>query len=274
MAKRYLDDDRDDLNWELNQERAFWEKMLNQKINYFLGFFVILIVGMAVATTKELSIFVLAVGTVILWALSISIMNTTRKINLAVKELSKASNNPTGLVDRRAKGRIARLIYGFGLPIFCSSVITLILAASLSGIYSFRFPTTKQEVVKTAQKIVEKGKEAVVEKKKPVENNSSHFESIESVIQKEKNPVVSLPASTSIKDTSVKGAKPASTIKKKTLANPNFKNINRVVATEEVYATDKPAKVKKPGMVSDSQKKMDNPNFKNIDTLIKHNIPD
>lgn len=274
MAKRYLDDDRDDLNWELNQERAFWEKMLNQKINYFLGFFVILIIGMAVATTKELSLFVLAVGTVILWALSISIMNTTRKINLAVKELSKVSNNPTGLVDRRAKGRIARLIYGFGLPIFCSSVVTLILAAGLSGLYSFRFPTTKQEVVKTAEKIVEKGKETVIEKKKPVENNSNHFESIESIIQKNKNATVSLTAETAIKDTTVKNAKPAPVIKRKTLANPNFKNINRVVATEEVYAADKPAKVKKQGVLSDSQKKANNPNFKNIDTLIKHNIPD
>ena len=275
MPKRYLIDEPEDLAWELNQERAFWERMLNQKINYFLGFFVILIIGMAVATTKELTLFVLSVGAVILWVLTVSIINTTRKINFAVKELSKASNNPTGMVDRKAKGRLARLVLGFGLPIFCSTVITLIFVAGISGLYSFRFPTssTSNEVVKTAKTIIEKGKETIVEKKKPVVDNSSHFENIESVIQKDKNPVVSVPLDTITKDSTKKNVSKTQIAKKPFLANPNFKNINRVVSTSENYSTGTAA-AKKPVTPKTQTQKIDNPNFKNIDTLISHNEDD
>jgi hypothetical protein len=273
MPKRYLIDEPEDISWELNQERAFWERMLNQKINYFLGFFVILIIGMAVATTRELTLFVLSVGAVILWVLTVSIINTTRKINFAVKELSKVSNNPTGMVDRRAKGRLARLVLGFGLPIFCSSVITLIFAAGISGLFLFRFPSTP-EVVKTTKAVIEKGKESVVEKKKPVQDNASHFENIESVIQKNKNAVVAMPMDSTFRDSSKKNISKKQIARRQFLANPNFKNVNRVVAASEIYSTGKASSSKKPVSAKTSQQKMDNPNFKNIDTLISHNEKD
>jgi hypothetical protein len=262
MAKRYLIDEPDDSNWDLNQERTFWERMLNQKINFFLAFFVILIIGAAVANTKELTLFILSVGAIILWILTVSIINTTRKINFAVKELSKSGNHPTGVVDRKAKGRLVRLMLGFGLPIFCSSVITLIYLAGLSGLYSFRFPT-KPEVVRTVQTTLENGKESLIDKK-PAEDYTTHFENVDSIIRKNKSVRVYVP----IDSTSRLVSKQKIVLQPDAKNNPNFRTIDKVISGSEVYSSTAQASPKPLNPVKSAKPQLSNPHFKNIDKVI------
>lgn len=162
--------------WDIIQERNFWERMLNYKLSFFLLFLVIVIVGTSIAQTKELALFILSLSVIILWLLTLSLINTTRKVNIAIKELSKDPNHPTSLVDKKAKGKLIRLITGFVLPVFLSSIITIIFLAGLTGVYNFNLPT-KQNIIKS----VEKNADKLLEKKPKKVNNSKYFRDIDSV---------------------------------------------------------------------------------------------
>lgn len=277
MRRKYFVDEPEESNWDLNQERAFWERMFNQKINFFLIFFAIVIVGSAVANTKELTLFILSVGAVILWVLAVSLINTTRKINLAVNELNRLGNHPTSVVDSKAKGKITRMVIGFALPIFCASIITLISLAGLSGLYTFNFSTKPQQVLEAVQTTVEKGKESFIDKKKNINDESKYFEKVDSVIKKSKTVRISDPTLLAA-DTSKHGVEPfkktdlnqknQSGKQTPSLPDPHFSSIDKVVASQPVYSSELKSAKLSPTPKTEKQLSQQiqpaDPHFKNI----------
>jgi hypothetical protein len=219
MLERLHSESSKNNNWDLNQERALWEKLLNQKINFFLILFALIIGGISFAKSKEFSIFILLVGTVILWILTLSIFNVTHKINIVIRGLIKDENHPTVIIDKKARGRIVRIFYGYVLPVFCSGIITLVLLASMSGFYDFNFPT-KTEIIQDVKETLEKPKEILPDQKKPEDNSSKYFQNIDSVINKKKQaPVITDTLKTDKRQP----------VQKRQSSNPNFKDIEKVI---------------------------------------------
>jgi hypothetical protein len=208
-------------NWDVNQERAFWEKIHNQRLNFFLIFFSIIVAGAAFARSREFVIFILAVGSVVLWILTLTLISATRKVNYSLKALLKDENHPTVLVDRKAKGRIIRIFSGYVLPIFCSSIITLTCLAGVSEFYFFDFPV-KPEVLKDVKENLQKGKDSLIKQIKPVQDNSKYFQSVDSVINKKK--VIPI-----VPDTFKAKHVPKQPVTRKESSDPNFKAIDKVI---------------------------------------------
>jgi hypothetical protein len=225
MPRRIETETPKNYNWDLNQERAFWENQLSQKINFFLLFFALIIGGVALSKSKDFSLTVLFVGAVVLWFLSLTIINATRKVNIVLKELIKDDQHPTSIIDKKAKGRLIRIIVGYGLPIFCAAIVTLTFIAGISGLYSFGFPT-KTEVIQTIKEGIDKTKEKIIEKKQP-ENAAKYFQSVDSVIISSRSQQVLVDSLPKL------AAEPQRTKiqqqKKAEKPNTNFKSINKVI---------------------------------------------
>lgn len=177
MLKKSTSDIDSVQNWTLNSERAFWESRLDYRLSFYILFLAIIIAGSILVTTKELTLFILSIAVIILWVLTAGIINAVRKVNIIVKELSKNDNNPVINIDKKAKGRLIRFIQGFALPIVCSSIVTLIFLAGLTGVYNLK-PVTKslQSLEKEIKKQIDKPLS------KPAKDSpSKYFQAIDSV---------------------------------------------------------------------------------------------
>lgn len=184
MSKKLAGDEAKPSNWDRNQERAFWEQLLNQKLNYFLIFFAVVLGGIFTVSSKTVSIGIQALSAIILWILALSIINTAHKLNIVIKSLSREDHIPTAIADRRIPGRVIKILYGYFLPVFCATIITVSSAASISGLYVVNFPN-KTDVVKavdsTIVKPLEKAKDESLEKKKIEKEESKYFKNIDSL---------------------------------------------------------------------------------------------
>lgn len=177
MLKKSTSEINNTQSWTLNNERAFWESRLDYRVSFYLLFLAIVVAGTILVTTKELTLFVLSIAVIILWVLTAAIINAVRKVNIIVKELSTNESNPIINVDKKAKGRLIRFIQGFALPIICSSIVTLIFLAGLTGVYNLK-PVTKslQSLEKEIKKQIDKPLS------KPAKDNSSkYFQAVDSV---------------------------------------------------------------------------------------------
>jgi hypothetical protein len=177
MLKKSTSEINNTQSWTLNNERAFWESRLDYRVSFYLLFLAIVVAGAILVTTKELTLFVLSIAVIILWVLTAAIINAVRKVNIIVKELSTNESNPIINVDKKAKGRLIRFIQGFALPIICSSIVTLIFLAGLTGVYNLK-PVTKslQSLEKEIKKQIDKPLS------KPAKDNSSkYFQAVDSV---------------------------------------------------------------------------------------------
>jgi hypothetical protein len=177
MLKKSTSEINNTQSWTLNNERAFWESRLDYRVSFYLLFLAIVVAGTILVTTKELTLFILSIAVIILWVLTAAIINAVRKVNIIVKELSTNESNPIINVDKKAKGRLIRFIQGFALPIICSSIVTLIFLAGLTGVYNLK-PVTKslQSLEKEIKKQIDKPLS------KPAKDNSSkYFQAVDSV---------------------------------------------------------------------------------------------
>jgi hypothetical protein len=177
MLKKSTSEINNTQSWTLNNERAFWESRLDYRVSFYLLFLAIVVAGAILVTTKELTLFILSIAVIILWVLTAAIINAVRKVNIIVKELSTNESNPIINVDKKAKGRLIRFIQGFALPIICSSIVTLIFLAGLTGVYNLK-PVTKslQSLEKEIKKQIDKPLS------KPAKDNSSkYFQAVDSV---------------------------------------------------------------------------------------------
>lgn len=275
MKKRFDDSVTPNYNLELNQERAFWENQLNQKINFFLLFFALIIAGVVLSKSREFTVTVLLVGAVILWFLSLMIMNATRKINIVIKELMKDEKYPVALIDSRSRGRIFRIIVGYGLPIFCAVVVTLAFISGVSGLYSFGFPT-KTEVIQTVEKTVDKVKEKLANQKK-ADTSAKYFQSVDNAIAEGDQKVVivdSLPKAVPVSGNSKTISQKSTTPVKSGSSSNHFKTVDNVIAEENAKQYVVPpipsqSNIRKTQQATAQKPTNDTRNFQNVDNLLQ-----
>ena len=121
--------------WSISQEREFIENLLNQRFNFFLLFFSIIIAGIISAKTQLILIIVLLIGFVVCMILMATLIRAQQKLDIILEMLFSDSNHPVAIINEQAKsGFSARKGIGYFIPIFCCIVLGVGVILSIFGI--------------------------------------------------------------------------------------------------------------------------------------------
>ena len=101
--------DRSSPVWDMSQERAFMEQLMNQRINFFLILFVLIMTG-TLNSKKQLFLqIILGCGSVLCTILMLGVFRATQKVNKIIKHLKKDDTHPISIIDKEAVGVIGTI---------------------------------------------------------------------------------------------------------------------------------------------------------------------
>jgi hypothetical protein len=122
--------DRDKMSpvWDMSQERAFIENLLNQRFMIAISF----TMSTAVNTKTDLQLkLVLTFGAVIAFMFGLVLRRSQEKLDLIITDLKADNSHPLSIIDSRADSHGSRRkIIGVAIPFVCIS--TLIAGAVLA----------------------------------------------------------------------------------------------------------------------------------------------
>jgi hypothetical protein len=120
--------------WDMSQERAFIEKLLNQRFNFILVFFSVVIAGVLNTKVQLHLQIILTLAFVIVFLLSLAIARAQFKLNLIFEILEKDESHPYTIINKRAGscGSMRRLI-GYVIPISCSLLLLIGMVLAFAG---------------------------------------------------------------------------------------------------------------------------------------------
>jgi hypothetical protein len=121
--------------WDLSQERAFIENLLNTRLAAFLVFFGIINAGgWSVSSHPYLQAIILTIGAGITWALTYLIGREQAKLDAILKILMTDPEHPAAVVNAMmGRAPDGRWIAGYILPAACAAVVTLAAALGWTG---------------------------------------------------------------------------------------------------------------------------------------------
>ncbi len=121
-------------SWDMSQERAFIETLLNGRFNYILLLFSLITTGMFTVGQYWHLQFVLSIGTAVLFCLTLTVQRAQRKLDLIIDELKSDSAHPVSIIDERAgpSGTKRRLI-GFYIPWALTIVVAVLAVLAVAG---------------------------------------------------------------------------------------------------------------------------------------------
>jgi hypothetical protein len=127
--------------WNMSDERKHIENIVNQRFNFFLIFFSLVVGGVATSIDHPLMIIViLGIGALICWFLWATLARAQFKLNLVIKSLPE--DHPEKIIDEDVKDAPAELkapafvpeffttksqrnLIGYTIPAICCSILTL-----------------------------------------------------------------------------------------------------------------------------------------------------
>ncbi|MCE7956431.1 MAG: hypothetical protein DYH06_00605 [Acidobacteria bacterium ACB2] len=125
--------DRDEKSpvWDMSQERAFIETLLNQRFNFLLVFFSLVLAGAVNAKVQLHFQLILTLGAIVTLLFSLVLARSQQKLDLILADLFTDPTHPATIIDQRAgrQGSRRRLI-GTWIPRVCTGI--LVLAAVLA----------------------------------------------------------------------------------------------------------------------------------------------
>jgi hypothetical protein len=119
--------------WDMSQERAFMENLLNQRFNFFLVFSSLVIAGSLNAKEQRHLQLVLTVGAVVCSLLMLTLLVAQCKLDIILGLLEGDESHPYGIVKRLAQMPSARRIVGYIIPVLISLVLIVASACAWTG---------------------------------------------------------------------------------------------------------------------------------------------
>ncbi|WP_455217996.1 hypothetical protein [Kaarinaea lacus] len=112
--------------WDMSQERIFIYTLLNQRLQFLIVFFSIVVAGAINATSQERIEIILIFGTMISWLLGITIVRTQARLTKILNILAQDPGHPFTVVtqETKQKHRIQPLI-SYIIPAICATSLTL-----------------------------------------------------------------------------------------------------------------------------------------------------
>lgn len=125
--------------WDMSQERVFIENLLNQRFNFFLVVFSLVLAG-AINSKIQLHLqIVLTLGAVVTTLFAAVIGRSQEKLDLILTDLFSDPSHPAAIIDKRAKkGGSQRRLIGIWIPRICCGL--LITGAALAWFCVLRVP--------------------------------------------------------------------------------------------------------------------------------------
>ncbi|MCX6168869.1 MAG: hypothetical protein NTX65_06005 [Ignavibacteriales bacterium] len=194
-------------NRDFNEERAFTENLLNQRISFFLIFFAIVIAGAVVVKSKIFFLVILFLGVVISWVLSVTIFATAKKLES---------------MERKHSSLIVRWLSGYFLPVFCSSLITLGFVIGAMGYFDSLLSLDLGKVT-TIDQGIKKIEQTIAKHDSSAAKTNPNFKNIDSVIKEGSKKIDSDQSLLKVTEKDAKKNPP------KFKANPNFRSIESII---------------------------------------------
>lgn len=136
--------DRDRLPpvWDMSQERAFIEQIMNQRFNFFLVFYSVVLAGAVNSRTQQHFFLILLLGSVVTGFLTYSIVRAHRKLGTILDVLFQDESHPATIIDKaHYKLLSVRWVIGGLIPIACT--LSLFVGAYL--VYQGRLRHSRAE---------------------------------------------------------------------------------------------------------------------------------
>lgn len=119
--------------WDLSQERVFIETLVNQRLNFFLVTFSIVIAGALNTKVQLFFQIIILLGAILCSLLAWTIYRGNQKLGKILKRLKDDNTHPITLIDNETKGPSVRWIIGKFIPIGCSLFLFVLAIISLTG---------------------------------------------------------------------------------------------------------------------------------------------
>jgi len=125
--------------WDMSQERVFIENLLNQRFNFFLVVFSVVLAGSINSKAQLQMQIILSIGAIITCLLSTVLGRSQEKLDLVLADLFSDPSHPAAIINKRAKegGRRRRLV-GKWIPRLCCAI--LIIGAVLAWFNVLQVP--------------------------------------------------------------------------------------------------------------------------------------
>ncbi|MGB8420862.1 helix-turn-helix domain-containing protein [Paraburkholderia sp.] len=146
-VKRILRHTRDRASpvWDMSQERVFLESLMNQRFNFFVVFFSVVIAGAANAKSQRFLQLILTFGFIVELLICPLIYRAQFKLNLIVEYLESDLSHPMTIIDAKVKTktkgirrllthpRIRMHVMGTVAPSICCCILLAGAMASMAG---------------------------------------------------------------------------------------------------------------------------------------------
>lgn len=197
-------------DYDSDQEKAFLENLLNQRVSFFLIFFALVLAAAFFVKSKMFFLAILFLGFIISWVLSLTIFVTARKL---------------GSIEKNLFSKIVRWLVGYFLPFFCSAIIT---AGFLSGAMGYfdTYLTVDLGKVPSVEQGIKKIGETLGKPDSAALRNNPNFKNIDDVIKEQAKQAA---AESGAVNDSLKGKNTQKDKAVKAKPNPNFKSIESIL---------------------------------------------
>lgn len=109
--------------WDMSQERAFLENLMNQRFTFFLVFFSAIVAGVVNAKSELATKLLLGFGSVMTMLFARVLWRSHKKLDLILDDLKTDITHPATIIDRRAGRGSVRWILGWGIPWLCCGIL-------------------------------------------------------------------------------------------------------------------------------------------------------
>ena len=129
-------DDRDKSSpvWDMSQERAFMETLSNQRLNFFLIIFSIVVAGSVNSKSQLFFQIILGCGFVLCSLLAWTIFRGYQKLGKILNHLKADETHPVKIIDIETPGPSVRRVIGYIVPMMCCFLLLTGFILSLAGI--------------------------------------------------------------------------------------------------------------------------------------------
>jgi hypothetical protein len=249
--------------YDLADERAATENLLNQRLGLFLIVFAIIIVGVVATDKKIYFLSILFIGAVICWVLAYTIIRLAKKIGILTKEINSFAGASSSKIEKGG-GKTARILLGYFVPIFCSTLLFLIFVVGSSGFldsYLWIDPATVSKVERKVNDVKNDIKEQITPKKDSV---AVEFKSVDKVIEESK-VIRSKSVTDKFEKEVTKQVTPKTVDRSK-----NFQNVDAIITPGKISEAGQSVSRRDSSIPQQSQSNVntDQKNFKNIQSVI------
>jgi hypothetical protein len=129
-------------SWDLSQERQFGENLANQRFNFFIVFYGLIVAATVTSNIRSIQILITTFGLLMSIMLAITVRRSFETVNILISQLREFPNHPVRFIADKKQWQPnkewmrSNQILGTWLPLVC------ILSLAILLLYAIFHPST------------------------------------------------------------------------------------------------------------------------------------